>query len=165
MAENQSTAAKVAAAATKDNPDGGTQKVDTTPLEGVQPFGVREAGGKESHKLLVGNDPHAFEAIPGATGPEAVGSGQPLPSAATEGMKARLDAGIPEPPKVGPIPNTDLYDTPGGYQVVPAGFDPYGLEKANEETAAAFRAPADPSKLGAEVKKVAGSGSKTVKGN
>jgi hypothetical protein len=164
MAENQSTAAKVAAAATKDNPDGGTQSVDTTPLEGVLPAGVRDAGGKESHKLLVAGDPHAFEAIPGATGPEAVGSGAPLPVAAAEGAKARLDAGVPEPPKVGPVGNVDLYDTPGGYQAVPAGFDPYGLVKANEEVAAALRAPADPAKVGADVKKVAGPGSKTVKG-
>jgi hypothetical protein len=39
-------------------------------------------------------------------------------------MQERTALGVPEPPKVGPIHNTDLYATPGGYVVVPAGVDP-----------------------------------------
>jgi hypothetical protein len=78
-------------------------------------------------------------------------------------MQDRLRAGIPEPPKVGPAANVDLYDTPGGYQAVPAGFDPYGLEQANAKVRAALAEPTDPEKVGADVRLVAGPGSKAVK--
>lgn len=104
------------------------------------------------------NDPHKHEAIPGAKGVEAVGSGQPLPDAAVEGMSARLRDLEPEPPKLGPIANVDLYDTPGGYQAVPAGMKPEDVGKVvNAVTVAPAETDAGDSK------KVAGPGSKTVK--
>lgn len=105
------------------------------------------------------NDPHKHEAIPGAKGPEAIGSGQPLPDAAVEGMSARLRDLEPEPPKVGPIGNVDLYDTPGGYQVVPAGMKPEDVGKVVNTVTAAAPEPGD---VG-ESKKVAGPGTATVK--
>lgn len=105
-------------------------KAAADPLQGTEKFGVADAGGKEAHAELVAGDPHAFEAIPGANGPEAIGSGQPVIEPAAEAMADRFDANVPEPPKVGPIPNTDLYDTPGGYQVVPAGVKPSELPVA-----------------------------------
>lgn len=163
MAEQKSAQERAAAAASKDNPEAGVQKVDAQPLSDVQPAGVRQAGGPASHKEFVASDKYAHDAIPGANGPEAVGSGSPLPVDAAKAADDRRRAGIPEPPKVGPANNVDLYDTPGGYQAVPAGFDPYGLQQANAEVVAALREGPDPSKLGAEVKLVAGPGSKAVK--
>jgi hypothetical protein len=105
------------------------------------------------------NDPHKHEAVPGAKGVEALGSGQPLPDAAVEGMSARLADLEPEPPKIGPVQNVDLYDTPGGWQVVPAGMKPeeVGVVKNRVEAA-----PANSNDTG-ESKKVAGPGSSTVK--
>ena len=105
-------------------------------------------------------DPHQHEAIPGAKGPEAVGSGQALPDAAVEGMSARLAALEPEPPKVGPVGNVDLYATPGGYQAVPAGMDPADVGKVVN----AVGAPAATTGDTGEVKKVAGPGTSTVSG-
>lgn len=104
------------------------------------------------------NDPHKHEAIPGAKGPEAIGSGQPLPDAAVEGMSARLAALEPEPPKIGPVANVDLYETPGGYQVVPAGMKPEDVGKVVNAVTSAPTV-ADPG----ESKKVAGPGASTVK--
>ena len=104
------------------------------------------------------NDPHKHEAIPGAKGPEAIGSGQALPDSAIEGMSARLTNLEPEPPKVGPIGNVDLYETPGGYQAVPAGMQPKDVGKVVN----AVQRLAAPEESG-DVKKVAGPGAKTVK--
>lgn len=148
MAEQKSAQERAAAAASKDNPDAGKQQVDTKPLDGVEPAGVRQAGGEASHKEFVASDPHAFEAQPQG--------GFPVPVELATAAKDRREAGIPEPPKVNPNGTTDLYDTPGGYQAVPAGFDPYGLEQANSKVREAIATPADPSKVGAEIRKVAG---------
>lgn len=104
------------------------------------------------------NDPHKHEAIPGAKGVEAIGSGQPLPDKAVEGMSARLAELEAEPPKVGPVANVDLYQTPGGYQAVPAGMKPQDVGKVVNAVTAA---PAEPA--AGEVTKVAGPGAATVK--
>lgn len=139
------------------DPEKGKAAAAADPLVGVENFGVVSAGGKEAHERLVASDPHAFKAIPGATGPEAVGSGQPVIAPAAAAMKARLDAGVIEPPKIGPVPNTDLYDTPGGYVITPAGVKPGG------EPVAAPVIPARVEGTEQHETKVAGSGEKTAK--
>ncbi len=107
------------------------------------------------------NDPHKHEAIPGAKGPEAIGSGQGLPDAAVDAMSARLTNLEPEPPKVGPVANVDLYETPGGYQVVPAGYKPE--EVGVVKNAVGRLTVADGGDNVGESKHVAGPGGKTVK--
>jgi hypothetical protein len=99
----------------------------TQTLAGVQPAGVRQAGGEAQHAELVAGDPSAYESMPSAQGVEAVGSGTPVPQSAQEAMADRAARGLPEPPKVGPVQNVSLYDTPGGYQTVPAGLTPEDL--------------------------------------
>lgn len=130
------------------------------PLIGVENVGVTEAGGEAAHAELVKSDSSVHEAIPGAKGPEAIGSGQPVPEDAVQAMDDRRAAGVPEPPKVGPIPNVDLYDTPGGYQVVPAGYKPSDLAQAEVRHPGASRVTVEASDAHSE--KVAGSGAKTV---
>lgn len=103
------------------------------------------------------NDPHKHEAIPGAKGQEAIGSGQGLPDAAVDAMSARLAALEPEPPKVGPVGNVDLYETPGGYQAVPAGMPPSEVGVVKN----AVTVKAAPSEAG-ESKHVAGPGTSPV---
>jgi hypothetical protein len=107
-----------------DAEPGGQVGTTERPLAGIQPFGVASAGGAEAHAALVGGDPHAYASMPGQSGVEAVGSGTPMLPEAAGAVEARVAAGVPEPPKVGPIPNTSLFDTHGGYQIVPAGTTP-----------------------------------------
>lgn len=108
---------------------------------------------------LAENDPYKHQAIPGAKGVEAIGSGQGLPDAAVDAMSARLTNLEPEPPKVGPVGNVDLYETPGGYQAIPAGMDPANVGKVMN---AVGRLTA-PERAG-DVKKVAGPGTSPVQG-
>jgi hypothetical protein len=149
-------------AAGGDAPGGGTVgEVKTTdkPLAGVPPFGVVNAGGPEGHEKYVESDPHVFESRPGKlSGVESVGSGQPMTLDAAKAMRDRANAGIPEPPKVGPIANTTLLDTPGGYQVVPAGFTPDSLEEHNADLRAKLAVPQTAEETGANVRVVAGPG-------
>jgi hypothetical protein len=98
---------------------GGEVGTSERPLAGVLPAGVAQAGGPEAHARLVASDPHAYASMPGQQGVEAVGSGSLVPEDAQQAMQERAAAGIPEPPKVGPVPNVTLLDTPGGYQVIP----------------------------------------------
>jgi hypothetical protein len=82
------------------------------------------AGVEEAQRQAVESDPHVHEAYPGKSGIEALGAGVAMTGRAQEGMLERLALGVPEPPKVGPVHNTDLHLTPGGYQVTPAGVAP-----------------------------------------
>ncbi len=160
MAENDKSTnpqAKSVSPAQAEKAQGAARK---DPLIGVENVGVVEAGGKAAHEELVASDASAHEAIPGANGPEAIGSGQPVPSDAVQAQDARREAGVPEPPKVGPIPNVDLYDTPGGYQAVPAGFKPSDLAAGEIRHPGVSQVTKDASDAHSE--KVAGSGDKTV---
>lgn len=103
---------------------GGDIGTTDRPLAGISPAGVAQAGGPEAHQQFVASDPHAYASMPGKQGVEAVGSGTPVPTDAQDAMRERANAGIPEPPKVGPVPNVTLWDTPGGFQVTPAGVHP-----------------------------------------
>jgi hypothetical protein len=144
------------------NEGGGEVGTTDQPLSGVLPHGVAQAGGEESYEALVGSDPHAFASQPGQSGPEAVGSGAIPPPDAASAMQDRAAAGIPEPPKVGPVANVTLLDTPGGYQVVPGTVSsPDELLAQQAEVAAAVRRPAAVSgqAAGADVRVVAGPGS------
>ena len=130
------------------------------PLAGVPTAGESDAGGAEQLARLVTSDPHAHEAIPAANGPEAIGSGQPLPEAAVSAMDERREAGVPEPPKVGPIENVDLYDTPGGYQAVPAGLKPSDLAAGEIRHPGVSKTTVESSDEHSD--KVAGSGTRTA---
>ena len=137
---------------------GGEVGTTDKPLEGVLPFGVAQAGGPEGHEKFVASDPHVYESRPGQSGVEAVGSGVPPTVDAAKAMRDRANAGIPEPPKVGPIPNTTLLDTPGGYQVVPAGFTPDKLAEHQADLRAKLAVPQSAEETGADVRVVAGPG-------
>lgn len=108
----------------------GAETINDMRDQGVVTAGeVQAAGNPEA----VTGDPDVHVAYPGAPdGLEAVGSGHPVPPDARAAMEARAAAGIPEPPKIGPVHNTDLYDTPGGYQIVPAGMTPQDVEDARD---------------------------------
>lgn len=107
--------------------------VDNRPLEGVPTFLESLAGNSGTYDALVVGDPYAFEDNPGAHLPDGtIAHGTPVPTVVGAYREARARLGIPEPIRVDRSSGTTLLDTPGGQQMVPAGWTP--TELANEQT-------------------------------
>lgn len=130
--------------------------VDPQPLAGVPTFEKQLAGGEAAHEVLIGSDPYAHEAEPGNT--SGVRTGAPPPQEAADAMAARARAGVPEPPKAGPLPTVSVYDTPGGYVTVPAGMTPEEYAAHQSRQGPGYAVDEAGFDTGAEVRHVAGPG-------
>jgi hypothetical protein len=98
---------------------------DLRPLEGVPTFLENLAGSRAVYEAVIENDEFATEDNPGAhLADGTIAHGTPVPTVAAAFREARSRLGVPEPIKVDRTSGTTLLDTPGGQQMVPAGWTP-----------------------------------------
>jgi hypothetical protein len=98
---------------------------DLTPLDGVPTFLEVIAGSEAVYEALIAGDPYGLVDNPGAhLADGTIAHGTPVPAVEGAYREARARLGIPEPIKVDPSGGTTLVDTPGGQQMVPAGWSP-----------------------------------------
>jgi hypothetical protein len=103
---------------------------DLTPLEGVPTFLERLAGSRAVYQAVIEGDEFATEDNPGAhLADGTIAHGTPVPTVAAAYREARARLGIPEPIRVDRSSGTTLLDTPGGQQMVPAGWTPDELAR------------------------------------
>jgi hypothetical protein len=103
---------------------------DLTPLEGTPTFLEQLSGSAAVYEAVIGGDPYANEDNPGAhLADGTIAHGTPYPTVAAAYREARSRLGIPEPLKVDRSSGTTLLDTPGGQQMVPAGWTPDELAR------------------------------------
>jgi hypothetical protein len=97
-------------------------------LEGTPTFLERLAGGPAAYEALIEGDPFGLVDNPGAhLSDGTIAHGTPVPTVEAAYREARARSGIPEPIRVDPTSGTTLLDTPGGQQMVPAGWTPTEL--------------------------------------
>lgn len=98
---------------------------DLRPLEGVATFLQNVAGSQAVYEALILGDPSGLADNPGAHLPDGtIAHGTPVPAIDGAYREARARIGVPEPIRVDPTSGTTLLDTPGGQQMVPAGWTP-----------------------------------------
>lgn len=98
---------------------------DLTPLEGVPTFLEQLAGSRAVYEAVIEGDRYATEDNAGAhLADGTIAHGTPVPTVAAAFRETRARLGIPEPIKVDRSSGTTLLDTPGGQQMVPAGWPP-----------------------------------------
>jgi hypothetical protein len=100
----------------------------TQTLAGVQPAGVREAGGRGAARRARGGRPvtRTSRCLARRVSRLSV----PAPRCRSRRRRRCGTArtrGSPSRRRSGPVQNVSLYDTPGGYQTVPAGLTPEDL--------------------------------------
>lgn len=103
---------------------------DVRTLEGVPTFLEQRAGSDAMFAALVDGDPFGLEDNPGAhLADGTIAHGTPVPATAGAYREARARAGIPEPVRVDRNSGSTLLDTPGGLQIVAAGWTPDELAR------------------------------------